>query len=46
MLDREEEEYKRVVREKYKYLAQKLQEAMDQVKPVTARSEEQESEVP
>jgi hypothetical protein len=46
MLDREEEEYKNVVRQKYKFLAQKIQEAMDQIKPITTKTEEQEPEVP
>lgn len=51
ILDREEEEYKNVVRQKYKYLAHKIQEAIDQIKPITTtetekREEQDESEVP
>jgi Novel Ras effector 1 C-terminal SARAH (Sav/Rassf/Hpo) domain len=48
-LDREEEEYKNVVRQKYKFLAHKIQEAIDQIKPITPtekREEQDESEVP
>jgi Novel Ras effector 1 C-terminal SARAH (Sav/Rassf/Hpo) domain len=49
ILDREEEEYKNVVRQKYKFLAHKIQEALDQIKPITTtekREEQDESEVP
>ena len=43
ILDREEEEYKKVVKKKYQVLGRKIQEAMDRLRPVQKETIDKES---